>query len=534
MSGVGRASILIGAGTLASRLTGLIRTIVLVTVLGSFASRAGDAFTVANQLPNTIYEIISYGLLTAIIVPQIVKASAHADEGRTFISKLFTLGTVVLLLTSAVATVCAPLLVELFAPQFSPDQKALATAIAYWCLPQIFFYGMYALMGEALNARKVYGPFTWAPIVNNVVSIIGFGLIGLFFGTDLTGVADWTPGMVGALGATATGGIIVQALVLLLFWRRTGLHLRPDFRWRGVGLADVGRLAGWTFAMVLVRTAAGIVQTRVVSDASGDGASAFAMANAWLVFMLPYSIIVVSIGTPYFTRLAEHAQAGRHLDVKTDLSASIRVTGMLITIAAAALIVAAVPATRVFVNSADHAVDAAPVLVAYLLGLIPLSVLFVVQRAFYAYDDTRTPFIFTVVQCILFVGLVLAAQAFLPVDQLAAGVALGQSFATLVQVVIATALLRRRLGSLGIRSWFVAYARFVVAAIPAAAAGWLTFELLGGVDGWTVSDKLFGAIGTAIIGAVALAVYLGVLAVLRAPELGPVMVLARRMLPRRG
>ncbi|MGX1702108.1 murein biosynthesis integral membrane protein MurJ [Microbacterium sp. NPDC055357] len=530
---VGRASALIGAGTLVSRVTGLIRTIVLVTVLGAVFSRAGDAFAIANQLPNTIYEIISYGLLTAVIVPQIVRASAHADGGRTFISKLFTLGTVVLLVTSAVATLCAPLLVEFFAPGFAPDQKALATVLAYWCLPQIFFYGLYALVGEALNARKVYGPFTWAPIVNNVVSIAGFGLIGVVFGTELTAVSDWTPTMVTALGATATGGIVIQALVLLFFWRRTGLHLRPDFRWRGVGLGHIGRLAGWTFAMVVVRTLAGLVQTRVITEASGDGPSAFAMANAWLVFMLPYSIIVMSIGTPYFTRLSEHAHAGRDDDVRTDLSASIRVTGMLITIAAAALIAAAVPATRVFADSAGAAVAAAPVLVAYLVGLIPLSVLFVVQRAFYAYNDTRTPFVFTVIQCGLFVILVLVAQATLPLAQLAAGVALGQSISTLVQVVIATTLLRRRLGALGAGAWFVAYGRFLIAAVPAAAAGWLTFLLLGGDAGWAVADKLLGAVATALIGLVSFAVYVGVLALLRAPELRPALDLARRVIPRR-
>lgn len=530
MSGVARASALIGAGTLVSRVTGLVRTIVLVTVLGSVASRAGDAFTIANQLPNTIYEIISYGILTAVIVPQIVRAATHSDGGREFISKLFTLGTVVLLITAAVATVCAPLLVELFAPTFTPGQKALATALAYWCLPQIFFYGLYALVGEALNARKVYGPFTWAPIVNNVVSIIGFGLIGLYFGTELELVSDWTPGMIAALGATATGGIVVQAAVLLAFWRRTGLHLRPDFRWRGVGLGDIGRLAGWTFAMVVVRTLAGLVQTRVVTEASGDGASAFAMANAWLVFMLPYSIIVMSIGTPYFTRLSEHANEGRDDDVRADLSSSIRITGMLVTISAAALMVAAIPATRVFVNTSDQAVVAAPVLVAYLVGLVPLSILFVVQRAFYAYNDTRTPFVFTVIQCALFVVLVLVAQAILPVEQLAAGVALGQSVSTAVQVLIATVLLKRRMRTLGVRAWVVSYARFVLAALPAAGAGWLVYVLLGGDAGWTTSDKLLGAVGTGIIGAASFAVYLGVLALLRAPELSPVMTLVRRML----
>ena len=194
--------------------------------------------------------------------------------------------------------------------------------------------------------------------------------------------------------------------------------------------------------------------------------------------------------------------------------------------------VAAVPATRVFVNSAGEALVAAPVLVAFLVGLIPLSILFVVQRAFYAYNDTRTPFVFTVIQCALFVGLVLIAQAVLPVEQLAAGVALGQSIATVVQVTIAAVLLRRRMRRLAARSWLVSYGRFVLAALPAAAAGWLVYQLMGGDQGWMTADKLLGALGTAIICAVAFVVYLGVLAVLRAPELRPVLGQLQRFLPR--
>ncbi|MET0812151.1 MAG: murein biosynthesis integral membrane protein MurJ [Microbacterium sp.] len=538
MSGVARASALIGAGTLVSRITGLIRTIVLVTVLGSVFSRAGDAFAIANQLPNTIYEIISYGILTAVIVPQIVRASTHSDGGRDFISKLFTLGTVVLLVTSAVATVCAPLLVELFAPTFTADQKALATVLAYWCLPQIFFYGLYALVGEALNARKVYGPFTWAPIVNNVVSIIGFGLIALFFGTELNLVSDWTPGMIAALGATATGGIVVQAAVLLLFWRRTGLHLRPDFHWRGVGLADVGRLAGWTFAMVVVRTLAGIVQTRVVTEASGDGASAFAMGNAWLVFMLPYSVIVLSIGTPYFTQISEHAAAGRHDEVRSDISRSIRTLLFFIVAAVAAVVAASIPASRVFTESAPDAQGAAVVLLCYLVSLIPLTILFIVQRTFYAYDDTRTPFWFTIFQCVLIVGTALAAWGMLeagviPLTALAAAVALGQSIASTVQAIVATWQLHRKIGGLQVGSWMLALGRFAIAGSPAGLAGWGAFLLLGGTAGWATSGVIAGTLATAVIGLAVVAVYLGILAAMRAPELKAAGALVRRFLPGR-
>ncbi len=278
MSGIARASVLIGAGTIVSRVTGLLRTIVLVAAVGAIGF-AGDAFAVANQLPNNIYVIISTGLLTAVIVPQIVKVSAHADGGQAFISKLLTLGTVVLIVTTGLAIAVAPWLVAIYAPDFTPDQLALATAFAYWCLPQIFFYGVFALLGEILNARRVFGPYTWAPIVNNLVSITGFTLFIVIFGPDQTQVEDWTPEMIALLAGTATLGIVIQTVVLLLFWRRAGLHLRPDFRWRGVGLNQLGRLAGWTFLMVIAGQLAGWIQSRVLSGASGEAAANLVVAE---------------------------------------------------------------------------------------------------------------------------------------------------------------------------------------------------------------------------------------------------------------
>jgi putative peptidoglycan lipid II flippase len=249
--------------------------------------------------------------------------------------------------------------------------------------------------------------------------------------------------------------------------------------------------------------------------------------------MLPYSIIVLSIGTPYFTQLSEHASAGRDEDVRADIGRSIRTLGVFIVIAAFALAAAAVPASRIFTNSASEAVAAAWVLLAFLVGLIPLAVLFVIQRSFYAYNDTRTPFFFTLVQCAIVVATALVAQALLTADFLAAGVALGQSLASIVQVTLATWLLQRRLGSIAVGSWMLSLTRFVLAAVPAAAAGWLLFLWFGGADGWTTSSPLLGALGAAVIGTVAIVVYIGFLALLRAPELSVAMGLVRRFLPGR-
>ncbi|MFV0373538.1 murein biosynthesis integral membrane protein MurJ [Microbacterium sp.] len=533
MASIGRASALVGAGTLVSRITGLVRNIVLAAALGAVASDAADAFAIANQLPNNIYAIISSGLLAGVVVPQIIKAASHRDGGSAFVSKLLTLGVSVLAAVTVLAVVAAPLLVMLYGAGLKdPRTIALTIAFAYWCLPQLLFYGLYALVGEVLNARRVFGPFAWSPIVNNLVSIVGFGAFIWIFGLH-TSSSGWTPEMIALMGGTATAGIVLQALVLLLFWRRAGLHVRPDFRWRGIGLRDIGKLAGWTFLMVVAGQLAGLVQTMVLGTAAGEGAGVAAIQFAWLVFMLPFSVIVLSIGTPYFTQLSEHVAAGRTDAVRDDLDVSTRTIGVLMVAALAAIVAAIVPIARIFTRAPDESVQFALVLAAFLVALLPLSVQFVLQRTFYAHHDTRTPFLFTAVQAALVIVGAVGALLLLPVQYLAAGIALTQSLANVVQLALAVILLRRKIGRLGLRRAAFAYLRFLAAGIPAAAAGWGVFILLGGVHGWATSDRGPAVLAIIAIGLVVLVVYVAGLAVLRAPELRSAVGIARRFLPGR-
>ncbi len=470
--------------------------------------------------------------LAGVIVPQIIKAGSHRDGGSAFVSKLLTLGIVALAATTLVAVVAAPILVQWYGPRLGPEGVALTLAFAYWCLPQLLFYGLYALLGEILNARRIFGPFAWSPIINNVVSILGFLVFIWVFGLhrDATG---WTPEMVALMGGTATLGIVAQALVLLLFWRRAGLHVRPDFQWRGIGLRHIGRLAGWTFLMVVVGQLAGLLQTNLVGAASREGASVAAMQYAWLVFMLPFSVIVLSIGTPYFTQLSEHVAAGRADAVRADLDSSTRIIGVFMVGALAAIVAAIVPVSRIFTDTGEDAVQFALVLGAYLVALLPLSVQFVIQRTFYAYHDTRTPFLFTLVQCTLVAITAVAAYTMLPLALLAFGIALGQSLSNVVQLALAMGLLRRKLGQLGLRRAGFAMLRFIAAAIPATAAGWLGFLLLGGVGGWATADRATAILSAALVGGVTLIVYLAFLAILRAPELQVAVGAVRRFLPGR-
>jgi putative peptidoglycan lipid II flippase len=189
-SGIGRASAILASGTIVSRVLGFISAAVLANTLGTL-NAAANTFTIANQLPNNIYAIIAGGLLSAI------------------------LGVVVFLVIAIIATLLAGPLVHLYAQQqtggssrgLSSRDFQLATAFAYWCLPQVFFYALYSLLGEVLNARKVFGPFTWAPVANNLIAIAGLLAFNVLYSSVQHENSDlWTPSMVALIGGSACSG----------------------------------------------------------------------------------------------------------------------------------------------------------------------------------------------------------------------------------------------------------------------------------------------------------------------------------------
>ncbi|WP_242609684.1 murein biosynthesis integral membrane protein MurJ [Agromyces ramosus] len=521
---IGRASAFLASGTIVSRMLGFVKAIIVAATIGVVGSAGADAFAVANGLPNTVYVIVAGGVLSAVLVPQIVRAGAHADGGSAYINKLLTVALVILAVATVAATALAPLLTLLYGATLPRETLELAIAFAWWCLPQIFFYGLYTLLGEVLNARRSFGPFTWVPVLNNVVAIAGLLVFASLFGVDPDGArpADaWTPAMIAVLAGSATAGIAAQALILFWFWRRIGLRYRPDFAWRGVGLGTAGRMAGWTFGMLLLTTFAGIVQTQVLGTASGQNASVAAVDYAWLIFMLPHSVITVSIATAYFTRMSEHAAGDDLGRVRDDVSSAIRGITLIINLAAAVLLVIAYPFAAVF-ETASYADTAAlgNVVIAFTLGLVPFSVLFVVQRTFYALGDTRTPFRFTLFQVVVFTAGAFACLA-LPKDLLAAGIALVTTIACIAQLTVAAWLLRRRLGTLDGGRIARGFGRSFAALVLPLAAGIGLLVLLGGTveGGFAVSGILGAVVTMAVIGVAMSVLYFAGLWLLRSPEL---------------
>lgn len=538
-SAIGRASAALASGTVVSRILGFVNAAVLAAAIG-YIGGAADAFTLATQIPNSIYALIAGGLLSAVLVPQIVRAGIQTDGGAAFINKLVTLGTVVFVIVAAAATLAAPWLVSLYAQSgtrgFGPDELALATAFAYWCLPQVLFYALYSLIGQVLNARRVFGPFTWAPALNNVIAIIGISIFIALFGAFPTNqdASVWTPTMVAVLGGTATLGIAAQAFVLLLFWRRAGLRYRPDFRWRGVGLASTGRAAAWVFGMILITQLAAIVETRVATGASGD-ASIGALKYAWLIFMLPHSIVTVSIATAYFTRMSTHARGGDLASIREDVASSLKAILLIMVFSAVGLAVLAYPFSAVFGGGFTEISALGNVLIAYLVGLIPFTVMFVLQRVFYALDDTRTAFFLQLFQSAVFVIGILGV-ALLPSAWIAVGVAGMMSISGTLGTLVAALVLRRRLGGVGARSILLSTAWYLGAALVAGGVGLLAVWALGGFveGGFAVATRLGGGVTLAVVGSGMALVYLGLLAVTRNPQLAALAApVLRRVRPGR-
>ncbi len=539
-SGVGRASALLASGTLVSRLLGFVKAAVLLQTIGVLA--AGDAFTVANQLPNVLYELVAGGLLSAVLIPQIVRAGLHDDGGQRFINKLLTLGIVVFLAVTVIATLAAPWLIDLYTQSaeggkggFTAEGIALATAFAYWCLPQMLFYALYSLLGEVLNARKIFGPFTWAPVVNNVVAIAGLVVFSMLFGGgSVNATADvWTPEMIAVLAGSSTLGVAAQAAVLTIFWRRTGLRYRPDFGWRNVGLSTAGKAAGWLFAMVVVTQLAGIVQLNVLTIAAGTGSSAIAVSTAWLIFMVPYSVVAVSIMTVFFTRMSGHATTGNLDGVRADISTSMRTIGIVLVFAMMAMIVAAYPLSRIFVPEFSGVIDMGNLIIAFAIGTVPFSMVLVLQRTFYSLEDTRTVFFIVLAKSMVLVaGLLLVAL--LPVEHIGLGVALLTSVVSFVFFGMAFVVLRRRLGAIGGRLVSFRYLQYLAAGLVAAAFGAGVLFLLGGYqpDGFALASEFGALVSIAAVGAVMGAVYLAALAALRNPELGVLVSTVRSRLGR--
>jgi len=529
--GMRRGAALMASGTAVSRVLGLLRAQVLILAIAA-TGEAANAFSVANKLPNILYMLLAGGVLNAVLVPQVVRAYRR-DAGQEYVDRLLTLGFAILAVVTVVLTAAAPLLVGLYTKGGNQAQIDLAVTFAYWCVPQLFFYGAYALLGQVLNARGSFGPYMWAPVVNNVVSIAGFAVFIVVFGgfTDsgLTDASAWGPTQVLLLAGSATLGVVAQALVLLPAMRRAGVHLR--FRWglRGSGLGRAGTVATWTFVGLGIGQLAYVVVSRVSwaaehsTDATVAGNAAY--DSAFTVFMLPHSLVTVSLATALFTRLSAQAHDGDVDGVRASMSYGLRVVGLFTIIAAAVVAVLAVPVTRIVLLTDAGSVHAvAGVVLAMIVGLPFFGAWSLSQRTYYAYEDAKGMIPVQVAMAVVVVGGTLLGQALLPPSAWVACAGASMSASYALGALVSQWHLRRRLGTVDGPRVVRTHARALVAAVVAVGVGLLTLRVLQSA----LSGGLMAAVVEClVVGGLMSAVYVGGLKVLRVAELdgllGPVI-----------
>ena len=402
-AGLLTSSAIMAAGTIASRVTGVMRDIAMTAALGFYL--VSDAFSLGNTLPNIIYILVIGGALNAIFIPQLVRRMKDdADGGRAYADRLLTITFLSLLLLSVAAVLLAPWIVDLYSTaQYGSDQRELATAFARLCLPQIFFYGAFALLSQVLNSRGKFGAPMFAPIVANVIAIATFVTFIVIAGTAAAADGQLSSDQVLLLGLGTTIGVALQALVLVPVLWKAGYIWRPRFDWRGHGLGKAGTLAIWTLGLVVVNQAGYVVITRLATlanvtatDAGMVAAGLTTYQKANLIFMLPQSVITISIVTAMLPSLSRIAHSGQMEQVGRDITSTMRLVASFIApIGVILMVIGPGIAVLLFGYGAATSAQAAlmgSIVSVFMVGLLPFSLWYVVLRGFYALEDTRTPF----------------------------------------------------------------------------------------------------------------------------------------------
>ncbi|MBD1541264.1 murein biosynthesis integral membrane protein MurJ [Arthrobacter sp. IA7] len=535
--GEARSSAIMAAGTLVSRVLGFGKTWMLGAALG-LGSTVNDTFINANNLPNLIFLLVAGGVFNAVLVPQIIKASKAPDRGADYISRLLTLAVLVLLSLTLLVTLLAPAVIELTTQGYSPQQKALAVTFAFWCLPQIFFYGLYALLTQVLNANGAFGPAMWAPILNNIVAIAGLGMFIWIFGANNVNrhsLDNWGASQTFFVAGFSTIGVLSQTAILLIPVFRLKLGLRPRFGWRGVGLGHAARLSVWTLLTAAAGQLAFLYVMRIATipgaerlrlQEAGDPAGDMLPGNAVLevasqLYLLPHSIIALSLATVLFNRMTRASQDGNRAELREALSQGLRTMAVATVFGALALFALAGPLGMFFSGGArTDGVMLAQTLTILALSTPFMSANFMMSRVFYANEDARTPFYIQLVLALVNVVAAFFIQ-FLPFDQIIFAIAVLYTAGNILSVVVSAIFLRRLLGHLDGPRIVNSYIRMGYAALGSAIAGVGGLWLMGSYSpvGFAWSSRPAALATIIVVGPVMLAVYLLLLKLFRVTEL---------------
>ena len=516
-----RANLSVAAGTLLSRITGLVRFALLLQLLtGALA----DSYNVANNIPNVIYELVLGGVLTATLIPIFTEQAERNDvEGTSAVVSMAMIATLVL---TVLATAAAPLLIRAYLLRTPPagvdagQLRSVTTVFAIWFLPQILFYGVTFLATALLNARGRFFAAAWAPVVNNL--IVSAALVALphvvSAPRSLSGAAA-SSALRTWLAVPTTAGIVAMAITVLIPLRRAGItvHFLPNRKHPAV--VRVLKLSRWTLGYVAANQVALWAMTTLAVPGSG-GASAYLVA--FLLFQMPMGLLAVSVTTTFGPELARARIAKDRARFNDRISLGLRVLALVLLPTAALLVALARPLVGVvlergYYKSAPAALTSGT-LAAFSVGLFAVAAYLFVLRGFYAHDDTRAAFMVNVFENAVnvVVGLVLVRRFGVP------GLAWSFTIAYLLAAAVAVRVLAWKVPGLPLRSLIVGIARLAVAGAVTAEVAWLASRAVG-------SDTGAGAWLRLVVGGVAgLATYAAGITLVAAPEVAALRGLVAR------
>lgn len=545
--GMAAASALMAAGTMVSRVLGFARAAMLGIAIGA-TTTMGDIFEKANSIPNIIYVLLAGGMFNVVLVPQLIKAAKAPDRGADYTSRLLTLTVMLLGAAALIVTAAAyPIMVAL-TYNWTDAQLALGTAFALWTLPQIFFYGLYAVIGQVLNANARFGWYMWAPVLNNIIAIGFITVYIISFGAysaDENQAAEWSTSQTVILAGGHTLGVILQALLLLWPLSKLDIKLRPKFGIRGLGMGRTGKIALWTLVTMMAGNFSSLLHLRLVSGATAareqmeNGAhipGEWALNIAELIILLPHSVFVLSLATVLFNQLTAAMQAQDFATARWTLNRGLRIFAIPIMFFTMVFILLAGPIGRLFSGtSAEAMLGGAAIgqlVIIYALGLPFRSMQFYLMRAFYAAEDAKTPMVVTLILAPIGLTITYTCAVFVPDAYLAYVVVTLFSGLNIVRTIIFHRIAVRRWGHYELSSVLHAYTTSGFAAVTAGIAGFALLALLGGFNwGFAWNSILTAALSCTGVVVVMGVIYFLMLRAMKVREFGEFMEPLSRRIP---
>jgi putative peptidoglycan lipid II flippase len=527
LSSLARSTAVMSFGTVLSRITGLLRLAAIAAALGVSESRLADSYNYANTTPNILYELALGGILTSVFVPVFVELLEKEGRERAWevASAIINISMVVLFAITTLGILAAPWIAEFFEAE-GEAQKQVITFLLRLFVPQIIFYGLAALTAGLLNAHKRFGPPMYTPVLNNLAVIAVFVAFHQAY-PSVVDVEQVSSTQLWIIGLGTTGGVALMALAQIPFLRGLGRY-RLTFSLRHPSVKKLARLSIFVIGYVVANQIGYLIVLYLARTQQG-GYSAY--VAAFTFFMLPHGLFAVSIITALLPSMSEHATNGRWDDFRERLSTGIRTTALLILPAAVGYLILGEPIVRfllqrgVMTNASVELV--AGVLRFFVLGLLPFSLFQLFLRAFYALQDTKTPFLINCGAVALNIGINIPMFRLLQVQGLAAGHAIAYVFGVTAQAIV----LSRRIGGLDGARIASSVVRMGAAALAMGALVWGLYAAIEAVVDPTGTLEQVLAIGVPVI--VGVVAYVGLANLFGVEELAYVRgLISRRLTPK--